>query len=194
VLSCLRPTLKKLPDLERAVTRAFHGTIRPADFAAMLQQFSRLHQQLGVAADLLAAAGGPSSAAATGGSSGSGTAAAPPPPPVNLQGVQSELLQQLLRAAADLSVPAAAEQLLGSMDLQAASANDKGNLLRWAGGRGRTRLPSRMPHPAPLAGLSCLPKKNVTPHACFALPRLPTGTARAFPRFCVGAGSWQLGS
>lgn len=41
VLSGLGFSLKKLGDLERGITRAFHGTIRPADFAALLQTFGR---------------------------------------------------------------------------------------------------------------------------------------------------------
>lgn len=41
VLSRLGASLKKLGDLERGITRAFHGTTRPANFAALLHTFSR---------------------------------------------------------------------------------------------------------------------------------------------------------
>lgn len=140
MLSRLGPTLKKLPDLERGATRALHGNARPADFAALLQQFSGLQGALGVGAELAgrcaelagddlagthaAAAGGNSSAATVAAVAGSQL------PLTGLQGVQSKLLQQLLRAAADTGVAAAAREILGSLDLTAAAANDKLNVLQ----------------------------------------------------------------
>lgn len=146
VLSQLRPALKKLPDLERGVTRAYHRTSRPSDFAALLQQFARLPQALGVGADLRAGAGGVATqaAAAAPGAAGSGSdgageggeaggeaaGAASQRPPLNLQGVESALLRQLLGAAADPSVAAAAQEMLGSLDLEAAEKNDKLHVLK----------------------------------------------------------------
>ena len=143
MLSQLRPALKKLPDLERGVTRAYHRTSRPSDFAALLHQFARLPQALGVGADLPAGAGGVATQAASGGAgsavgggdaAGTGGAAggerASQRPPPNLQGVQSALLRQLLGAAADRSVAAAALELLGSLDLEAAENNDKLHVLK----------------------------------------------------------------
>lgn len=131
MLSALGPALRKLPDLERGATRAFHGTSRPADLAALLQQFAGLPEQLGVGADLQAPASAVATAAAGddaggegGGSGGSPSAA------LNLRGVQSALLQQLLRSAADPAVSAAARQMLAALDLAAAAANDTLNALK----------------------------------------------------------------
>lgn len=146
MLCRLVSTLRKLPDLERGITRAFHATIRPSDLAALLHQFSQLQEQLGVGAGAAAPGtsgdtggsccegAGPVAAAspqpAGGGSEAEGGASGAAAPPVALPGVRSQLLRQLLRAAADPSVAAAARQMLDCMDLQAAAANDKANVLK----------------------------------------------------------------
>ena len=133
MLSQLRTALKKLPDLERGVTRAYHRTSRPSEFAALLQQFVRLPQALGVGAELgtegaegvvttQAAAG--TAGGDAGGGGGAGNSA------TNLQGLQPTLLRQLLGAAADISVAAAAQEMLGSLDLEAAEKNDKLHVLK----------------------------------------------------------------
>lgn len=128
MLSQLRPALKKLPDLERGLTRAFHATSRPSDFAALLQQLVALPQQLGLSADLQAAPAAPAAVASCGEDGGEGQGAAQPP--VDAQGVESPLLRQLLQAAADPSLAAAARQMLAALDLDAAASNDKVNVLR----------------------------------------------------------------
>lgn len=131
------------------MTRAYHRTSRPSEFAALLQQFVRLPQALGLAVELptegaqavvttQAAATG--AAGAAGGSSGAGgvedsesggaAADASEQPALNLQGVQSPLLRQLLGAAADFSVAAAAHEMLGNLNLEAAEKNDKINVLK----------------------------------------------------------------
>ena len=150
VLSQLRPVLKKLPDAERGLMRAYHRTSRPSEFAALLQQFVRLPQALGVGAELQAAvdegvvtaqaAGAAGTAGCESGDDGAGGAeggeavgaagTGAPQQALNLQGVQSALLRQLLGAAADPSVAAAAQEMLGSLDLQAAEKNDKLHVLK----------------------------------------------------------------
>ncbi len=147
MLSQLRPLLKKLPDAERGLMRAYHRTSRPSEFAALLQQFVRLPQALGVGAELQAGAvegvvaaqaagaaggqrGGDGAGIAEGGEAGGAGGTSAPQPALNLQGVQSALLRQLLGAAADLSVAAAAQEMLESLDLQAAEKNDKLHVLK----------------------------------------------------------------
>ncbi len=138
MLSRLVPALRKLPDLERGITRAFHATIRPSELVTLLQQFQTLHQQLGLQADTQAASptNGPGTstanadATAVGTAEGSSRNATVPPSRVHLRGVRSALLQQLLAAAGDLSVAAAATQMLAAMDLEAAAANNKADVLK----------------------------------------------------------------
>lgn len=130
MLSQLPRALKKLPgDLERGLTRAFNATSRPAEFAKLLQQFAQLPEHLGVG-DAPAAA--PAAVAAGGSSEAEGAEGSSPavPLPASLQGVQSELLRQLLQAAASPAVAAAATEMLAALDLAAAAANDKINVLK----------------------------------------------------------------
>ncbi|KAL4431011.1 hypothetical protein ABPG75_006267 [Micractinium tetrahymenae] len=136
VLSRLGACLKKLGDLERGITRAFHGTIRPSDFAALLHTFTRLHEALGIEAELAAApvdvvVNGDDAGEAAGSAAAEGGAASlAGPPPLRLHGVRSPLLRQQLAAAADVQVAASAQRLLGAMDLQAAEANDRLRVLK----------------------------------------------------------------
>ena len=151
VLCALRPTLRALPDLERGVTRAFHGSARPADFAALLQQFAGLQAALGLGTQLAEAGAGAAlsteaeagaGAAAAGSGAGSAEAGGPAAgaggagarPLAGLQGVRSPLLRELLQAAGDPGVAGEAQRMLDSLDPAAAAANDKLGVLRWVGG------------------------------------------------------------
>lgn len=147
--------LRKLPDLERSVTRAFHGTASPSDFHATLCTMAALSERLGLRADLAAdppagapevprgagAEAGPEAEGPEGPGAGptcSGDAAAVGGggggvvcyPAVEAPGVESALLRQLLAAAGDLRVAGAAREILGMLDEEAAAANDLQQLLR----------------------------------------------------------------
>lgn len=146
------------PARRRSCTRAFHGTASPSEFATMLRVLGSLHSALGLQADLSAAAAAEAEATAMEAddgaaegpvgpdSSGGGDGLAEPQgwrrqPPVLIPGVESALLRQLLAAAGDLGVAAAAREWLGRIDEEAAAANDMLKLFRWVDwGRGRARL------------------------------------------------------
>ncbi|PSC73725.1 DNA mismatch repair MSH3 [Micractinium conductrix] len=136
VLSRLHGTLRQLGDLERGITRAFHGTTRPADFAALLQTFARLREQLGMPSGAAGAAAHAvvtgaaeaeecADAAAAAGGSADGAPADP-----SLRGLRSALLRQLFGAAAEPAVAAAARQLLDCMNLEEAAKNDPTTALK----------------------------------------------------------------
>ncbi|GAB4814961.1 hypothetical protein N2152v2_002007 [Parachlorella kessleri] len=163
VLSRIPAALTKLPDLERSLTRAFHGTTSPSEFVTMLRALGGLHRALGLRADLSAdlsagvshdevmadALGGdapvtdlpgevdalPNGSLAGGGSRERTRQHAQqlrPYPAVEVSGVASWLLRQLLAAAGDLGVAAAARDTLQRLDEEAAAANDLLPLLREA--------------------------------------------------------------
>lgn len=195
-LSRLRPALKALPDLERGITRAFHGNARPSDFAALLQQFAGLQAALGLGTGLAeqqaAAEGGAHAGAEASAEAGSSTAeaaeasgAAPSQQRrlAGLQDVASPLLAQLLRAAGDPAVAAAAQRMLDCLDLSAVAANDKLGVLRWVG----LLRWARMPHG------DSMPVPACPQLVCSPAPPLPAlaATATASPGCGAGAASWR---
>eukprot|EP00884_Botryococcus_braunii_P017424 jgi/Botrbrau1/4365/Bobra.105_2s0012.1 len=100
-VASLKLALRGLPDLERGITRIFHRTVSPGEFATIMRALSSVRPSLGIQA-------------------GDGE---------EELGISSPLLRDLLRDAASGDVARSAKDLLAMIDEPAAAANDKVALL-----------------------------------------------------------------